>query len=179
MGCGGGGTAEHFGLDRGVDVEMGTFSKTFATTGGFLAAKRDVVDYLRFFARSYMFSAHLPPPVVASVLAGISIIKQEPERRQALHESVRYLVDGLRQIGFDVSAQAAIVPVRLPPSVDIRMLNRRFHEENVFLNAIEYPAVSLEAQRLRISVTATHTREDLDHALAVFRKLAAEFELPT
>jgi glycine C-acetyltransferase len=156
---------------------MGTFSKSFGTTGGFLAGKREVIDYLRFFARSYMFSAHLPPPVIAAVLGGLDVLASEPSRLARLHENAEYLASRLREAGIPVVREAAILPIRVPAEADIRELALRFHEEGIFLNSVEYPAVPRDEHRLRVSVMATHTREDLDRAVQVFKKLGAEFGL--
>jgi glycine C-acetyltransferase len=177
MGSHGRGTAEHFGLGGKVDIVMGTFSKTFGTTGGFLIAKKEVIDYLRFFARSYMFSAHLPPISVAAVLAGIDVLETEPERIERLHQNAVYLQNGLNQLGFPVQRGAAILPILIPPQHDIRDINRFFHEEGVFLNSIEYPAVPKNQQRLRASVMSTHTQEDLDQAIEAFARMRKEFSL--
>ena len=101
LGAHGGGTPEHFGMDGQIDIVMGTFSKIFAVTGGFVAGKRNVINYLRLLARPYMFSASLPPPVVAAVLAGLDFLRDHPERVTQLHENVAYLVKGLRAAGFE------------------------------------------------------------------------------
>jgi 7-keto-8-aminopelargonate synthetase-like enzyme len=177
MGAAGSGTAEHFGLRGEVDIAMGTFSKSFGVTGGFLVARREVIDYLRFFSRSYMFSAHLPVTTVAAVLAGLDVIAREPALLRRLHDNAAYLQKGLQFLGFDVPRGAAILPVHIPPRIDLREMSRRFDEEGIFLNSIEYPAVPQDQQRLRLSVMATHTREDLDLAIAVFRKIKDEFGL--
>jgi 8-amino-7-oxononanoate synthase len=175
MGKTGAGTAEHFGVLGEIDIYLGTFSKAFGTTGGFIVARREVIDYLRFFARSYMFSAHLPPTTVATVLAGLEVIHREPERIARLHENAAYLEQGLNALNLNVRREAAILPVKIPSTIDLRCLNLRFHEEGIFLNPIEYPAVPKNEQRLRLSVMATHTKEDLDYALNVFKKLKKEF----
>lgn len=177
MGETGRGTAEHFGLEGKIDLSMGTFSKSFGTTGGFLCGAQPVIDYLRYFSRSYLFSAHLPPPIVATVLAGLEVIAEEPQRIRKLHENSAYLEAGLNSLGFKVKRNAAIIPIMIPERVDFRLLSRRFHEEGIFLNSVEYPAVPLNEQRLRLSVMATHTREDLDTVCAVFKKLRDEFHL--
>ncbi len=169
------GTPEHFGLEGQIEIMMGTFSKTFGVTGGFVAGSKAMCDYLRFFARSYMFSASLPPPVVASVLAGIGFLENHPERVRQLRDNVRYFVQGLRRLGFDVSCETAIVPLLVPSGVEIRRLGMRLHEEGVFVNGVEYPAVPKDQQRLRISMMATLTREDLDFALSRFEKVGREF----
>lgn len=173
----GGGTAEYFDVDHKIDISMGTFSKAFGVTGGFLVAKTEVIDYLRFYARSYMFSAHLPIATVAAILAGIEVIQQEPHLRVQLHSNVTYLSRRLSELGFNVKNQSAILPVLIPKEFDIRAINYRLHEEGVFLNVIEYPAVPKNQQRLRISLMATHTQEDLDFVIAAFKKIKKEFGL--
>lgn len=175
LGPKGGGTAEHFGMEGQIDLVMGTFSKVFAGTGAFIAGKRDLIDYLRFFARSYMFSASLPPPAVASVLAGLDFIEVHPERVAQLHQNVRYFVDGLRAAGFDAEATTAIVPIFVPPTVKVPDVVRRLHEEGLFVNGIEYPAVPKDRQRLRLSLMATMSHHDLDFAVDKLAKVAREF----
>ncbi len=165
MGENGSGTAEHFGVSKQIDIQMGTFSKTFGVAGGFISASKPLVDYLRFFARSYMFSASLPPVVVAAVLAGLKVLEQEPQLRKRLHQNVAYAAAGLRKLGFDVHPQAAIIPLRVPETMNIRKAAYRFHQAGIFINSIEYPAVPLSMQRFRISIMATHTREDIDRLL--------------
>jgi len=165
MGQTGRGTAEHFGLEGRIPLTMGTFSKTFAMTGGFIAGSRSLVNYLRFFARSYMFSASLPPVTAATVLAGLDVIEEEPWLLTALHENVEYATRGLRRLGFDVNPQGAIIPLRVPEGMDIRNAARAFHERSIFVNSIEYPAVPISQQRFRISLMATHRKEDIDRLL--------------
>jgi 8-amino-7-oxononanoate synthase len=180
LGEGGAGTASHLRLDHGaVDIAMGTFSKTFGTVGGFIAGKQALIDYLRFFARSYMFSASLPHTVVATVLGGLDVMRDEPWRQQRLHENAAYLAKGLRDLGLDIHYESAILPVIVPPSVDLRRLTRRLHEEGLFCNAIEAPAVPPDKQRLRLSLMATHTREHLDRALEVIGRVGREVGLIT
>lgn len=177
LGASGKGTSEHFGVEEKVAISMGTFSKTFGVTGGFIVAKKEVIDYLRFFARSYMFSAHLPIPIVSAVLAGLDVIQEEPELRKKLHENAVYLQKGLNELGYQVNIESAILPIFIPPECDIRNVNRRLNEEGIFLNSIEYPAVQRNKQRLRASVMATHTKEDLDLAIRAFQKIKQEFPL--
>jgi len=171
MGKTGRGTTEHFGMQGGVDICMGSFSKAFGMTGGFLSADREVIDYLRFCSRSYMFSAHLPITTVAGVLGGMEVIEREPERIVRLHENAAYLVAGLSALGFKTFHESSIIPVRIPVDVNIREVCKQFDEAGIFLNSIEYPAVKKDGQRLRLSVMSTHTREDLDMALAAFERI--------
>lgn len=176
MGASGRGSAEHFGLEGQIDITMGTFSKTFGVVGGFVSAGKAIIDYLRYFARSYMFSASLPPAVIAAVLAGLDIIEREPERREQLRRNVRYLADGLARLGLAVHPEAAIIALRVPHGMNIRAAAGHFHRAGIFLNAIEYPAVPLDAQRFRISVMADHTREDLDRLLETVGKVWEKFD---
>ncbi|ANB72202.1 hypothetical protein AYM40_07360 [Paraburkholderia phytofirmans OLGA172] len=171
MGKTGRGTAEHFDMESAADIWMGSFSKAFGMTGGFLSGDREVVDYLRFCSRSYMFSAHLPITTVAGVLGGIEVLEREPERIARLHENAAHLEAGLSALGFQVFREAAIIPVRIPPEVNIREVCKQFHDEGIFLNSIEYPAVPKDGQRLRLSVMATHTTEDLDQAVSAFERI--------
>jgi glycine C-acetyltransferase len=174
LGATGRGTAEHFGVENDIDITMGTFSKVFAVTGGFITAAKPIISYLRFFARSYMFSASLPPMVLASVLSGLDVLEDEPERLTALHENVQYLSRGLCALGFNVKPQSAIIPIRVPESMNIRKAAYEFHRRGIFINAIEYPAVPLSQQRFRISVMTTHTKSDLDRLLAVVGEIWTE-----
>ena len=177
LGKRGSGTAEHFGVCDQVELAMGTFSKALGVTGGFIAGKREVIEYLRYFSSSYMFSAHLPQAIVAAVIAGLDVIESQPALRGQLHDNVAYMLRGMNEIGYAVKSESAIIPVVLPENIEIRALGKRFHEEGLFTNLIEYPAVPKNAQRIRLSVMADHSREDLDFGLAVLEKLGREFSL--
>ena len=177
MGPTGRGSAEHFGVEGKVDITMGTFSKVFAVTGGFVAAEKGIVEYLRYFARSYMFSASLPPAVIAAVLAGLDVMAREPDLRIRLHENVSYALEGLRSLGIEISCESGIIPLRVPRGMNIRRAARRFHELGIFVNPVEYPAVPLSQQRFRISMMATHTREDIDRLIDAVRAVWAEENL--
>jgi 7-keto-8-aminopelargonate synthetase-like enzyme len=174
MGKTGGGTGEHFNLHNGVDLWMGSFSKAFGMTGGFISGSREVIDYLRFCSRAYIFSAHLPITTVAGVLGGLEVLAREPALLVRLHENAHYLETALRDLGFDTQREAAIIPVMVPAKYSIREVCKRFDEQNIFLNSVEYPAVPRDGQRLRLSVMATHTREDLDIAIATFARIGKQ-----
>lgn len=170
LGKTGSGTAEHFGVERQIDLSMGTFSKSFAMTGGFLAGPKDLIDYLRFFARSYMFSAALPPAVLAAVLAGLDVVETQPELRERLLDNARYTIQKLRPFGVISNPEAAIIAIKVPEWMDVRKANHFIHENGIFLNAIEYPAVPEGQERFRISVTVEHTRQDIDRLAEVMEK---------
>jgi 7-keto-8-aminopelargonate synthetase-like enzyme len=165
LGKHGGGTSEHFDMAGQIDIVMGTFSKIFAVTGGFVAGKRDVINYLRLLSRPYMFSASLPPPVVAAVLGGLDFLQDHPERVQQLHDNVAYLVKGLREAGFEINVQTAIIPIQVPASINLHHVIGRLFEEGIFVNGVEYPAVPRDRQRIRMSAMATLTRADLDYVV--------------
>jgi glycine C-acetyltransferase len=162
LGENGRGTAEFFGVQDDVDIIVGTFSKAFGVVGGFISATKEIVNYLRFFARSYMFSASLPPPVVAAVLAGIDVLENEPELLSSLHENISYAKHLFHDIGFDIPTITPIIAITVPETMDIRKAAYHFHKNGIFINAIEYPAVPVHLQRFRISLMATHTRSDIE-----------------
>jgi glycine C-acetyltransferase len=177
LGKRGRGAAEHYGLEGQIDLVMGTFSKTLAAVGGFIAGPASLIAYLKFFARSYMFSAALPPVVLATVMAGLELLEREPERVVQLRGNVDYLVQGLRGIGLDVSSESAVIPVIVPRDMHIRKATCALHDRDIFINAIEWPAVPASSQRFRISVMATHTREDLDRVVEAFSEVWADESL--
>jgi glycine C-acetyltransferase len=171
---GGHGTARQFGVDGQVDIVMGTFSKAFGLSGGFVACERPVADYLRLISRAYVFSASLPPQVVAAVMAGLDVIEREPERHARLMDNARYLAAGLRHLGFAASEGSAIFSLPVPPPLNIRPMAFAFHQRGFFLNHVEFPAVKPAAQRFRISVMASHTQADLDRLLTALEEVWAD-----
>jgi 7-keto-8-aminopelargonate synthetase-like enzyme len=175
MGKTGRGTSEHFLLKDQPDLTMGTLSKAFGAIGGFLCGSKAVIDYLRFFSRSYMFSAHLPPTVVAGVSAGVDLLVAEPERVQVLRDNVEYLLRGFQRIGLAVKSASAIIAIRIGKNIPIRPLTLAFHQAGIFLNCIEYPAVSKDNQCLRLSVMATHSKEQLDHVISSFSTIGKDW----
>lgn len=176
MGENGKGTAEEYNVEGEVDITMGTFSKTFAVTGGFVAASKEIINYLRFFARSYMFSASVSPAIVAAVLGGLEIIKNEPERLQNLRKNIKYANQLLNEIGFETNSNSAIIPLRVPLNMNIRKAAYEFHKRGIFMNSIEYPAVPLSQQRFRISLMATHTKQDIEQLVETIEYVWEHYE---
>ena len=156
------GACEFHHVEGQVDVVMGTFSKAFAVNGGFVSSSKEIIGYMRYFARSYMFSAAMPASTLAAVHAGLDLLEKEPERRITLWDNVRYATVKLNAIGFQCVPQSAIIALNVPLSMDMRKAAYMFHKMGIFINAIEYPAVSLESQRFRISIMSTHTHDDID-----------------
>lgn len=166
QGAHGRGTAEHFGMEGAVEVTLGTFSKAFGVVGGFVAGSRELVQYLRFFSRSHMFSASLPPTVIAAVLAGLAIVEADTGLLDKLRSNIAYCAMRFREIGIDTSTDSPIISLRVPASMNIRKAAYHFHKEGIFVNSIEYPAVPAHQQRFRISLMATHTKADIDTLVA-------------
>lgn len=175
LGAHGRGTAEHFGLEDDVDLVMGTFSKSLASVGGFIAGDAKVVDYIKHHARSLIFSAAAPPASVASVLKALEIIEREPERRERLWENTRFMATGFKSLGFDTGDSATpVIPVLAGDDTVAFVMAKRLQEEGVFVNPVVSPAVPPGRALLRTSYMATHTREQLERALAAFAKVGRE-----
>ncbi|MBI3075417.1 MAG: aminotransferase class I/II-fold pyridoxal phosphate-dependent enzyme [Deltaproteobacteria bacterium] len=172
LGAHGRGTAEHSGVEDQVDIVMGTFSKSFASLGGFIASDTDVIEYVKHHGRSMIFSAAMPPAAVATVLAALDIIEQEPERREWLWANVRKMKEGLARLGFDTgTSQTPIIPIIIGDDLKTFRLWRALLENGVYTNAAISPAVPPGMSLLRTSYMATHTSEQLDRVLEVFEKV--------
>ena len=168
FGEGGRGVAEHFGLLDQVDVFTATFSKSFASIGGFVAATTEVIYYIRHMARALLFSAALPPASAAAALAALDIIEQEPERRERLWENTRYLQNGLKQLQFSIGkSESPVVPLIVGDEMRLAMFWRGLFDGGVFTNAAVSPAVEPDRALIRTSLMATHTSRQLDFALDV------------
>jgi 8-amino-7-oxononanoate synthase len=175
MGTYGRGTAEHFGLEPDVDLVMGTFSKSLAAVGGFVAGARPVIDWIKHHARSLIFSAAPPPASVASVIKALEIIGREPERRARLWDNTRYMKRELENLGFDTGAsQSPVIPLAVGEDMTAFRMTMRLQEEGVFVNPVITPAVPPDRAMIRTSYMATHTRDHLDRALAAIAKVGRE-----
>jgi len=174
----GDGTAAHFGLTDEVDLIAGTFSKSFASVGGFVAGSEEVIHYLKHFSRPFMFSAALPPASTAGVTAALQVLKDEPERRDRLWANTRHLQDGLRQLGFDIGGtRTPIIPVLVGPLEKTFLFWRKLFDAGVFTNPVAPPAVPPSQCRLRTSVMATHSLEQIDTCLEAFDTIGRELEI--
>jgi 8-amino-7-oxononanoate synthase len=175
MGESGHGTQSHFGLNGLVDLCMGTFSKAYSVTGGYVTGKKYLIDYMRVNARSHLFSASLPPSTCAAVIAGMEVLEQEPERIAKLHENSSYMAKKLTEAGFKASTESAIIPILIPQEFSMRDLVVALHQEGLFVNGIEYPSVPRSRQRLRISMMSTFTKEEIDFAVEKMIKVGKQF----
>ena len=173
LGATGRGTEEHFAIRGCADVLTGTMSKSLASIGGWLAAEAKVVDWTRFYGRSMLFSAAIPPPSLAAASAALDILVAEPWRLTMLWENARYWHRGLEQLGFQVMRLTTpIVPVLVGDELSCITFGRRLLDAGVYVNPVVAPAVRRGSAMLRTSVMANHTREHLDRALEIFDRVA-------
>jgi 8-amino-7-oxononanoate synthase len=174
----GAGTAEHWGMTEDVDLILGTFSKSFASIGGFCAGDSTVIDYLRNHARALIFSASMPPASVATVLKALEIIREEPERRERLWKNTHKMMEGFKSIGLDIGpTETPIVPILIGPLERTFLFWRALLDAGVFTNPVVPPAVPDGSCRLRTSYMATHTDEQLDFVLDQVERVAKELQV--
>jgi 7-keto-8-aminopelargonate synthetase-like enzyme len=175
LGPTGRGTAEQFGVEDEVDLIMGTFSKSMASVGGFIAGDARIIHYIKHRARTMIFSAAPPPASVASALATVEIMDHEPERRARLWENTRFFSEGLRSLGLNTGeSQSPVVPVLVGEDMAALKMVQRLHEEGVFVNCVLSPATPPGRALIRTSLMATHTREQLSRALDAIEKVGRE-----
>lgn len=178
LGKDGRGIVDHFGLEGRVDIDMGTLSKAFGSLGGYIAGRKDLRDYLINTARSFIFTTAHPPSVAAATMEAIRMIQDEPEHLQQLWENTRYFKKAMIDLGFDIGcSQTPITPVMAGESKEAMELSRQLFEEGLFAKPIVFPLVAKDKARVRINVTAQHTREDLDEAIAIFEKVGKRMKL--
>jgi len=180
LGQGGRGTCSHFGLRNGSDIEltMGTFSKSFASLGGFIAGERKVIDYIKYNSQAFIFSASMTPGNVAAVRASLAIIRREPERIERLHRITHKVREGLINQGFKLMGGGTpILPVIIGDDMMTFRFWRKLLEEGVFVNAVISPAVPQGFQLIRLSLIATYEQKHIDGILGAFNKVGKEFGL--
>lgn len=177
IGYGGRGTANHFGLDEKVDIIMGTFSKSFASIGGFVAGEKYVVDFIQHFGRSIIFSAALPPPALAAVRTSLKIIKENPEMVEILRKKGDKYRNELKRIGLNTGdSQTPIVPIILEEEIKTILFWKKLFEEGVYTNCVIPPAVPQGQSLLRTSIMLTHEDEHIEFALEKIKKVKDELD---
>jgi 8-amino-7-oxononanoate synthase len=175
LGPKGDGTAAHFGMTDEVDIIAGTFSKSLASIGGFVAASRSVINYLKHHSRPLIFTASLPPANTAGVLAALEVLRTDTERRESLWANTRRLQQGFRDIGFDTGpSETPIVPILIGPLDKTLVMWRKVFDAGVFTNPVVPPAVPPSQCRLRTSVMATHTADQIDYCVETIGKIGKE-----
>jgi 8-amino-7-oxononanoate synthase len=178
MGDHGRGTANHFGLTDDVDLIMGTFSKSLATIGGFIAASKEVINFLKHNARSLIFSASIAPANAAAVIAALDVIKSEPERIQKVWDNARYAKKQLDTLGFDTGpSETPIIPIYVRDIDKTFLFTKMAQDAGVFVNPVITPAVPPEDTLIRFSLMATHSFEQIDAAIERLTKIARKLDL--
>lgn len=168
------GICNHFGLTDRVDLIMGTFSKSLATIGGFIATDAETINFLKHHSRSYIFSASISPAATASVIAALDVIKQEPERIKNLWEITNYSLSAFRSLGFEIgNTQTPIIPLYIRDMDKTFAITQELYEQGVFVNPVIPPACSPDDTLIRFSLMATHTKAQIDEAV---EKLTATFK---
>jgi 8-amino-7-oxononanoate synthase len=178
LGKNGAGTASHFGLTDQVHLIMGTFSKSLASLGGFIASDAETIDYLKHHSRPLIFSASMSPANCAAVLAALQIMAEEPERVAQLWRNTHRMKQGLRDLGFNLGdSETPILPVYCRDLIVAFKVCKRLHEEGLFVNPVVSPAVAPGQELIRISLMATHTDQQVDFALDKLGKVGKELGL--
>lgn len=175
---GGHGTSHHFGVTKNVDLIMSTFSKSFASLGGFIAGEADVVHYIKHFARSLIFSASIPPGNAAAALASLHVMRDEPERIERVNQIGERMRRGFKELGFDIgNSETPVIPIIIGSDEKTFLTWKLLFEAGVFVNPVISPAVSPGRQLLRTSYMATHTDDQLDTVLEIFSRIGKQVGL--
>jgi len=179
VGKAGRGTSDHFGLTDDVDLIMGTFSKSLASIGGFIAANNETINFLKHHARSLIFSASIAPGNAAAVVAALDLMQQEPERIDRLWDNTHYAMKGLKALGLDTGhSETPIIPIYVRDTEKTFMLTRMLQEQGIFVNPVITPAVAPKDSLIRFSLMATHTHEQIDEALEKIGVIADKLDIP-
>lgn len=171
----GAGVCEHFGLQDEVELQMGTFSKSLATIGGFIASNKDVINYLRHHSRTFIFSASITPAAAGAVLAALDVMKEETWRPKQLWANTHRMLDAFRSRGFEIgNTTTPIIPLFVRDNIKTFILTQRLLDDGIFVNPVVSPAVPSEDTLIRISLMATHTFDQIDEAVEKITKHATE-----
>jgi len=178
LGEAGRGIVDHFGLHGKVDIEIGTLSKAFGVVGGYVAGKKELIDYLKQKARPFLFSTPLSPADTAASLEAVKILMESGDRVKKLWDNARYFKENMKKLGFDLGvSETPITPVMLYDAKVATEFSKRLLEEGVFAQAIGYPTVPKGKARIRVMISAVHTKEDLDFAIEKFEKVGKELNV--
>lgn len=178
LGKTGAGATEHFNKTDEVDLIMGTFSKSLASIGGFIAGSKDVIHYLKHKSRPLIFSASLAPASAATVLEALNIIQEEPERIDHLWDNTHYMAKNFKEMGYDIGVSCTpVIPLHVGNIMNAFGMWKRLDEEGVFINPVVQPAVPPNDNLIRTSFMSTHTKAQLDEALDKFEKIGKELNI--
>lgn len=172
------GVAEHFGLEDEIDIHLGTFSKSLGGQGGFIAGAQPLIDYLRGFSRSRFFSCALAPPVVAGLIKALEIMRAEPELRARLWNNVAFMQKRLDEAGVDTgNSQSQVIPIMIRNDRTVLEIGEQLLREGVFINPVKYPAVGKHKSRFRMSISAAHSKEELDEGADIIIRVLRRNEI--
>lgn len=172
FGTGGRGTVNHFGCTDDVDLLMGTFSKSFASLGGFIATDKEITNFLRHHSRSYIFTASITPASTAAALKAIDIMEQEPERQEQLWKLTNFALEGFRRMGCEIgNTSTPIIPLFIRDNFKTFKVTTELFEEGIFVNPVVSPAVAPHDTLIRFSLMATHTQEQVERALEAIERV--------
>jgi len=178
FGKNGRGTIDHFGMHGHVDIQVGTLSKAIGALGGYVAGSKALIEFLYHRARPFLFSTSHPPAVAAACIAAVDVLEQEPQLIERLWENTKFFKAGLQALGFNTGlSESPITPVIVGDGAKAMKLSDRLFEEAVFAQGIAFPTVARDKARVRTIVTATHSRQELQFALDVFKKVGQELEI--
>jgi len=176
LGHHGKGLLEHFDLLTGTDIICGTFSKFAGAVGGFAAAERDVILALKYYSSPFVFSASIPPAMVAATFASFELLETEPEWHDLLWKNVRTMLDGLTSLGYDTgTSETPVIPIMIRDTEKVLRMNRRLLDLGIYASPVVHPGVPYGTERLRLGVMATHTPAHLDRTLNTFADVGREF----
>lgn len=176
LGKNGRGTPEHYHIEGKVDFVAGTFSKALGVVGGFVAGPKEVINYLHYYSRTYMFSTAMTPQTAASLIEAMNVIEEEPELRRKLWDNIHYFRKNLLEMGFDIgNSQTAIFPIIVGDDYKVREICRELHENNVYVNPVQYPAVPKKLSRVRISLMSSHTTKHLNRVLELLETFGRKY----
>ncbi len=178
LGKNGRGTIEHFNLEGQIDVVTGTFSKSIGGVGGFVAGKKDLINYLRLSSRSYIFSAAAFIPTIVAAFEAFNIIEEESELRKKLWDNTKYMHQKLIEFGFNIGGtETCIFPLYIGNNKKVLELTQRLQNNGYLVNPVIYPAVPMERSRIRFAVTSENTKEQLDNFLFTLKKIAVDLDI--
>ncbi len=164
------GVAEHFGVENDIDITIGTFSKSFGAIGGFAVADQKLIRYMRVSARSYIFSCAMAPHTAAGILKVLEIYADDKSQRDKLWENTRYMHKAMRDAGLDIGeTKSQVIPIFVGGEMRLWEISKRVYEKGLYTGVVTYPAVSTKRTRLRLSVSAYHTKEQMDACVAILR----------
>lgn len=174
----GSGTVKHFGLEKDIDIQMGTLSKAIGVVGGYVAGSQDLIDYLKVAARPFLFSTSLTPGDTRAITEAVRMLMASTELHDRVWENGDYLKEGLKKLGFDIgNSETPITPCIIGDEKTTQEFSKRLMEEGVYAKSIVFPTVPKGAGRVRNMPTAAHTKEMLDEALAVYEKIGKELNV--